>query len=449
MSKYCFIANYYLTPLQIQVAKGLKKRGVDSCWIVVNEHLYQSILEAGWSIQDILYLCLPSGPIAAPFCLSVPLKLNDLLTADRALREAPERGMAYLHQAASQIIAFLDTQQPEFVFGENTWAHERIAAAVCRFRGNMTFLSPHTVRFPAGRWGFFLGEDQADLFLSLRPPEDVTESPQCIAADQPTYVKRNDELLAGAMTVRARLKRIKRFLTRENISKSDPTHIQSRYATLKIAGGEELNRILYRFVKRVPPDPELLSQPFVLYALHKQPESSIDVIGRYYEDQLKLIHSIWRTLPTGWYLYVKEHSNAIGDRTPDFYRQIAALPNTKLVHEKASAGKLIRASQAVFTVSGTIAYEAALLGKKSFTFVPMFFNKFECCKAITIDTLRNVKDLREVIEARNPAAISDAESYILSRSFRGMFTDVHSCPEVLHPDNVTQLVSAFYSVCRK
>lgn len=446
MNKYCFIANYHLTPLQIQIAKCLEAKGISTCWIVVNKSLLQSILAAGCSRDRILHLQLEDPVTGTDTELPIPLKINDLLTADRALREAPQRGLEYLRQAARSILAFLDAQRPSFVFGENTWAHERIAAAVCHHRGDMHFLSPHTVRFPSGRWGFFMGQDQTHLF---NPPGKVgnpAEAAPAIAAVPPAYVKRNDELLARARTLGARLQRIKRFVTRENISSSDPTHIQSRWATLKIVGTEELNRLLYCFVKRDIPDEAMLTQPFVLYALHKQPESSIDVMGRYYEDQWKLIHAIWRTLPAGWHLYVKEHSNAIGDRSLGFYHRIAALPNAHIIHERASAPALIRASQAVFTVTGTIAYEAALLGKASFTFAPMFFNRLAPCKAVTIDALRDCEDLRELIEASNPSATEDAEDYILSRSFRGTFTDAHTDPNVLLPDNVAKLVAAFLSL---
>jgi hypothetical protein len=445
MSNYCFIANYYLTPLQIRIAKGLEAKGIDTCWIVVNEGLLQSILEAGWSRDRILHLQFEGHATGNDADLPIPLKINDLLTADRALREAPQRGLAYLHAAARAILSFLDVQHPIFVFGEVTWAHERIAAAICHHRGDMQFLSPHTVRFPAGRWGFFQGQDQTHLFNPPGKMTDTVEAP-VIVAEPPSYVKRNDELLAQARTLGARLSRIMRFVTRENISSSDPTFIQSRWATLKIAGTEEMNRMLYRFVKRKVLDGAMLTQPFVLYALHKQPESSIDVFGRYYEDQWKLIHAIWRSLPAGWHLYVKEHSNAIGDRSPGFYRRIAALPNTQIIHERASATALIRASQAVFTVSGSIAYEAALLGKKSFTFAPMFFNRFASCKSITIDALRDCGDLRELIDAPNPSAMADAEDYILSRSFLGNFTDVHTDPTVLRLDNVTKLIAAFCSL---
>ncbi len=447
MTRFCFIANYHLTPLQIAVATGLQSRGIHSCWIVVNRRRRDEILEAGWSKADVLYLPLPVSKEYRQFD-KYPIKFFDLITADRALRHMPARALAFLHNSAESMLEFLQRQHIDFVFGEPTWAHERLAAALCDRLGNVKFLWPHTVRFPSGRWGFFIGEDQTQLFELSECKDGDTVALQSLDTSTPSYVKRNNELLAHAQSPLARLSRIKRFLTRENIDTKDPTLIQSRMATLKVAGGEELNRVLYRFVKRTPISDELLGRPFVLYALHKQPESSIDVIGRYYEDQAKLIEALWRSLPTGWWLYVKEHTNAIGDRPPAFYHRVQKLLNVEILDERASAKQVIAASQAVFTVSGTIAYEAALLGKLSFTFAPMFFNRFPRCSRISIDDLRNSVDLKDLVAKLGLEHASDASLFVLKNSISGSFTDVYSDPAVVSSINVKQVVDGFMRIVK-
>ena len=447
---YCFIANYFLTPLQSALAKRLQQRGVRVCWVVVNTSLRQMLLDDGWAESSILHVHLGLAETPREFD-AVALKFHDLLHADRALRHRPEQAMRYLSAAAHAIHAFFERQRPDFVFGENTWAHERIAAALCAASASgRQYLAPHTVRFPSGRWGFFRGEDQADLVggsvaLSAIPPDSALAA---IDTAPPSYVQRNNELLADAKTLRARLNRIKRFITRENIDPTDPTNIQGRWATLEVMGREELNRILYRHVPRIPADATALGRKFVLYAMHKQPESSIDVIGRYYEDQFKVIHAIWRSLPAGWSIYVKEHTNAIGDRPPAFYDQINCLPGAYVVDEKASAKALIAVAQAVFTISGTIAYEAALMGQPSFTFAPLFFNELKHCTHITLDDLRDSRDLSDLIARTRARPDNDAAFDIVGKSFEGRFTDVHTDPTVLDADNLALLESAFLSLTR-
>lgn len=443
----CFVANYHLTPLQSALAKRLERRGVVVCWVVVNYKILRYLQDEGWSRERIVHLSLElaqTGPLFTEFAV----KFNDLLHADRALRHAPSVGLDYLHAAAHRLQAFFDSMQPDYVFGENTWAHERLSAMLCAGSGGRRqYLSPHTVRFPAGRWGFFVGEDQTELRRGRPQGARDLETGKSIAVTPPLYVQRNNELLAQSKTFRARIQRLKRFVTRENIDATDPTHIQSRWATFRTKGYEEVNRFVYeRLVRRLWIDDVALERPFVLYAMHKQPESSIDVLGRYYEDQTKVIHAIWRTLPTGWSLYVKEHTNAIGDRGPSFYRAINRMPNAYVVDEQAPAAVLLKACRAVFTVTGTIAYEAALLKKPAFTFVPMFFNALKYCSRVSIDDLRKCQDLRELIEKVVSRPDADDVFDIESRSFLGKFTDVYTDPTVLDDANLALVESAFMSL---
>ena len=60
----------------------------------------------------------------------------------------------------------------------------------------------------------------------------------------------------------------------------------------------------------------------MVYTLHKQPEASVDIVGRYYDNQYTNIQNIWRILPDDWCLVVKEHTNAIGDRPLSFLKKL-------------------------------------------------------------------------------------------------------------------------------
>ena len=100
------------------------------------------------------------------------------------------------------------------------------------------------------------------------------------------------------------------------------------------------------------------------------------------------IVNVWRALPDGWLLLVKEHTNAVGDRSWCFYRRLRQLRNVVLVDEKADSHDIIRRSRAVVSVSGTMAYEAALMGIPSLTFGDVFFNRLPGCRKIGLDHLR-------------------------------------------------------------
>ena len=450
MASYCFIANYHLTPLQIEIAKRLEQRGTSVVFVTVNSRLAQDIADAGWTGDRLLHLTFePDSP--EPEFDQIAIRFNDLLVADRALRHTPEAGLRFLHRCARELHVFFDLHDVRFVFSEPTWAHERLAAALCADSEHRTFLTPFTIRYPSGQIAFFENGDQDRLYPLNAASSDrpVQTSAEVASSPPPAYLKRNDQLLKEAGTIQARLARLRRFMTRERIDPRDPTHIQSRWRTLQIKGGEEINRILYRFVHRQSVEDRVLDKPFVIYALHKQPESSIDVLGRYYEDQSALLLAIWRSLPVGWNLLVKEHTNAIGDRTPAFYRRLQRWPGLYFIDEKTPMPKLLERAQAVFTVSGTVAFEAALKGVPAFTFAPMFFNQFDRCQRITIEDLRAARDIAELIEAMpdTTAAANDAAAAeILRNSFAGRFTDIVRDPSVLDVENVENVMAGFLAL---
>lgn len=118
------------------------------------------------------------------------------------------------------------------------------------------------------------------------------------------------------------------------------------------------------------------ARAYALYALHTQPESSIDVAGSYFSDQIALVTFIARSLPVTHELYVKVHPADMDGKTLAFYRTIARIPGVRLIDYGADSRRLVAGSDIVFTLTGTIGYEAALLGKPVITFANNYFNRF-------------------------------------------------------------------------
>ena len=115
------------------------------------------------------------------------------------------------------------------------------------------------------------------------------------------------------------------------------------------------------------------NERYVLYPLHHQPESSVDVFGSLNSNQLALIDTVSRLLPVTHRLWVKEHKGAIGDRSLGWLRQVKALPNVRLIDPFRDIFSLLTRRRPGMTVTGTVAYEAALLGVPSLGLSPIFF----------------------------------------------------------------------------
>ena len=120
-----------------------------------------------------------------------------------------------------------------------------------------------------------------------------------------------------------------------------------------------------------------LNHPYIYLALNFQPERTTLTQGDVFVDQLLMVDLLAKTLPQGWHLYVKEHPvqfdlsrafRAQACRTMDFYDDLAAMPQVKLVPLSVSTFDLIDNSKAVASVNGTVGWEALIRGKPALEF---------------------------------------------------------------------------------
>lgn len=134
----------------------------------------------------------------------------------------------------------------------------------------------------------------------------------------------------------------------------------------------------------------IIDEKYVYMPLHLIPESSTFVHAPYYINELFLIEQISKSLPIGLKLYVKEHQAMLGERSLDFYKKVNSLSNVKLIQVNyyKDPKPWITNSECVVTITGTSAYEAALMGKPSIVFGVMPFNQ--------IDGITQITDLNEL-----------------------------------------------------
>jgi len=158
--------------------------------------------------------------------------------------------------------------------------------------------------------------------------------------------------------------------------------------------------------------------------------------------------NIWRALPHDWQLIVKEHTNAVGDRSLAFYRELGALPNLHFVNEKTNSWTLINHARLIITVTGTIAYEAALMQVPSLTLAPTFFNRMNYCRQITWNELNDCADLSLLCEDLKSEKDNRLEfcQYLWRNSFEGTFSDPNANPKIMEETNVRKVAKGFLQV---
>jgi hypothetical protein len=122
---------------------------------------------------------------------------------------------------------------------------------------------------------------------------------------------------------------------------------------------------------------ELPSSEFASLYLHYQPEYTVDTLAPAFRDQVEWVRLVSQSLPVGIRLLVKEQPFMLGARTIDFYRELLSLPNVDILAPEVNGRETARRSRAVFTLSGTVALEAMLLGVPAFIFSRVFHSGFE------------------------------------------------------------------------
>ena len=121
---------------------------------------------------------------------------------------------------------------------------------------------------------------------------------------------------------------------------------------------------------------------YVAYFLHVCPERSVDVVAPWFSNQLEVIRTIRRALPSNYDLLVKEHPSSQGGQPLSFYKQLRTTPNLYLLNAGIDSRTLMRNASLVTTISGTTAFESALLKTPALIFSNVFFRKlalvFQC-----------------------------------------------------------------------
>lgn len=114
-------------------------------------------------------------------------------------------------------------------------------------------------------------------------------------------------------------------------------------------------------------------RPFVYFPLHVQPEFTTDVRAPFFANQIALVENISKSVPAGHHVLVKEHPGMKGERNVSFYKQLKRLHNVQLLSPSIDSHDLIRAADAVLTITGSSAWEAILYEKLVIVFGPVCY----------------------------------------------------------------------------
>ena len=188
-----------------------------------------------------------------------------------------------------------------------------------------------------------------------------------------------------------------------------------------------------KYVRKISCKPDYSSK-YICYFMHFEPEASIQNCT-ILESQLVIIKMLSDALPEGWELYVKEHPaqfNVNNDdgysymwnvqffKTKGFYQRIASMHGVKFINSEISSGELLKHSQAVASILGTVLLESVLQKKPVIVFSELYPVAF-MRDALTIHSYDDCKNaIKKIAEGYQPEYM-DADEVISKYVFKGEY----------------------------
>lgn len=300
--------------------------------------------------------------------------IHNMILSDRIVSKVPyEDALRYATFLARRLIELFERIRPDAIVGSFDALHGSVALAVAKslhipwFALNFSTLPPGLACFcdamtPAARVQVAPPRPFRELLEiaeeSLRRFE--TRSVQAyayIAPPPPSLAARMAKVPALAAGV---LRRLRKARAREYLQFTESVDGHSLRAALRKRRRAAAARTATALAATVAVPP---AAPYVIFGLHMQPESSIDVWAPFFSDQLWVVELLARSLPPSHKLLVKIHKSDVAKYSAEQLARLRALPGVELVRPFADTRAFIEKADLVVGIQGTMGLEGALLGR--------------------------------------------------------------------------------------
>jgi hypothetical protein len=265
--------------------------------------------------------------------------------------------------------------------------------------------------------------DSADAFIAR------------IRSQRPAYDNKAVEVERARQRLPSPTRVVRYLVNAHRHYRTDPTLPSARERVLE---QWRIRRNRPRFAKLVMPYERLAERPFIYFPLHYEPEVSTLVIAPL--DQASVIDMVARRMPVGWRLVLKDHPAMVGQRDPAFFeRLLRQYPNVVTVDPAVPTLELVQRAELTFTIAGTTAIEAAVLGRPVLQVSQSRFGSFGPIPRAT-DILTFDHALSDALA--HPPAIADVR-LMLAAIYEGcdrfVFGEPLGVPETLSADNIARV----------
>ncbi|HWS68402.1 MAG TPA: hypothetical protein VN325_37000 [Steroidobacteraceae bacterium] len=341
--------------------------------------------------------------------------IHNMILSDRVVSKLPyEEALGYASLLADRLFRIYEMVRPTVVIGGFDALHGSLALAVARHM-SIPWYAPSFTALPRG---------QAALATDLTPASPVIFDPhreQLLRPEAERLLKdfESRKMQAAAYIppnlfsasfilgqIPIQLAAFFRVLGRRRLKGHLKFTDYPNSYSIRGQVGEalRLRRNSWFLNRRV-----LLARPpqrrFAFFGLHMQPESSIDVFAHFFSNQARVIELIARSLPPTHSLLIKLHKSDTLNYSSESLAKYSGFPGVELVSQHADTLSFIQQADLIFSIQGTIALEAALLGRPVIVFGDSPTKRFP-----SVSTVGKTVDLPNLIRqkfAEPPPSRSD------------------------------------------
>jgi hypothetical protein len=179
----------------------------------------------------------------------------------------------------------------------------------------------------------------------------------------------------------------------------------------------------------------------IYYPLHQEPEATLNYMSEFYSNQVATLENILKCLSTTQVLVTKEHPVDKGSLLRRKFWQLRRRHSGLYYFPAELHGReLLAISHRIVTLTSTVGWEAALLGKKVYVLGQIFYDRFAGVQAVA-----NFADLKQALRADRPEESVDlrrAENFVACMTEQSLPGNPFPHPALYSEQNRRRVVDA-------
>jgi hypothetical protein len=467
MKNIAFLVTANKTINFYKVSEMLVSNGFDSFWISPSQVWTNWLIKNGVRLEKILNIpekipSIDSSKLTKDESQDIAqvekenqISFRDLYLMDRVLRKKNSNyAYRYMFSCFNEIQMFLIQNNISSIFSEQTWNFE-IMATLSGRSIQVDSYYVDSVRVPdgkdKGRFTFYSG-----YLLDQFPNGSSSADNNFIFAnkfltDYRLNKKGTSYLNAYFSSPSIKLVLLKKFLKHFLLYFKD-RHDNTRNSILSLISitlRQLYNIAAIKAFMRFD-SIESIKEDYVLIALHKEPDSALDVQSSVYLNQFEAIKAFIRKIPSGYDVVIKDHSHALGLNSLSRYNLLTKLPSVKIVSPRTDIFNLIENAELVFSIGGTVSLEAALMGKRSLTASKKFFSEVLMKESINPYNCSS-NEIQDILNSKPPKEekLINYIAKVHANSYKGMFFDPTKDEIYRSEENINNLYKGFLAFLSK